>query len=120
MSIEQRPYSPQDSPKGDGERKALLEAVENTDISFFSPIFDTEYDRLIRQPHPDKNQEQLWKEALWAIADDQTLKRVGLEKILQAYQSGDRSTSNFSPRSRQALDYFISNPHLIDRTPAEK
>lgn len=97
----------QESPKHSGEREALLKAVEHTDISFFSPLFDRAYDKLVSH-HPGKTVEQIYSEAIEAIMEDPAIKRVGLKKILQSYQNKESAANNFSALTRKALDYFIS------------
>ena len=99
----------------EGEREAqeaLLEALENATISFFSPLFDAEYDRLIHLSHPGKSKEQLWREVFDTIADNQTIKKIGLKRILWAYKTVHPGIRQFSPLAREALDYVVANPHL--------
>ena len=89
-----------------GTREALLEAVENTDISFFSPNFEVRFGEITSKPHPGRTIQDIYIEANeYALKQPTALRH----DIIKAYRERHPGTRQFSARCREALDYYIAN-----------
>jgi hypothetical protein len=102
-----------------GTIRALKEAVRHTDISLFGPLYDHHL-AISHLENPNLTIREHEQEAFKATMEEPSMRRVGIEPVIEALEEKKYGTVYFSDRSqnfldryaKQAKDRALSGPQL--------